>query len=161
MRIVVSSDHAGFELRQEMIAQAREMGHEVVDIGPADGQRADYPYEGAAVGRLVAAGEYDLGMLVCGTGIGIALAANQVPGIRAGVCSEPYTARLTRQHNAANVISVGARVVGPGLARMIVEAFLEATPEGGRHAERVAMITALEDPTIDLETLRRMGPAGH
>ncbi len=159
MRIVASSDHAGFEIRQEMIAQAREMGHDVDDIGPALGERADYPYQGALVGRKVAAGEYDLGLLVCGTGVGISLGANKVPGCRAVVCSEPYTARLSREHNASNVVSVGARVVGPGLARMIVEAFLLAEPAGGRHAERVAMIEALGDPSVDLETVRRMGPA--
>ena len=159
MRIVVYSDHAGYELRQEMIEQARSQGHDVTDAGPALGERADYPISGAEVGRLVAAGEYDLGMLVCGTGVGISLAANKVPGIRAVVCSEPYTARLSRQHNAANVLAVGARVVGPGLVRMIVEAFLEATPEGGRHAERVAMIGALDDPGVDLDSLRRNGPA--
>lgn len=159
MRILAHSDHAGIQIRQEMVAQAREMGHEVDDLGPAEGEKVDYPYAGAVVGRKVAAGEYDLGILVCGTGIGISLAANKVPGVRAAVCSEPYTARLTRQHNGSNIIAVGARVVGPGLARMIVEAFLEAEPEGGRHAQRVDMLTALENPSIELETLRRMGPA--
>ncbi|QLQ15229.1 MAG: ribose 5-phosphate isomerase B [Micropruina sp.] len=159
MRIVAHSDHAGIEIRQEMVAQARELGHEVDDLGPAEGEKIDYPYAGAVVGRKVATGEYDLGLLVCGTGIGISLAANKVPGVRAAVCSEPYTARLTRQHNGSNIIAVGARVVGPGLARMIVEAFLLAEPEGGRHAQRVGMLTALEDPSIDLETLRAMGPA--
>lgn len=159
MRILAHSDHAGIQIRQEMVAQAREMGHEVDDLGPAEGEKVDYPYAGAVVGRRVAAGEYDLGILVCGTGIGISLAANKVPGVRAAVCSEPYTARLTRQHNGSNIIAVGARVVGPGLARMIVEAFLEAEPEGGRHAQRVDMLTALENPSIELETLRRMGPA--
>jgi ribose 5-phosphate isomerase B len=143
MKIVVASDHAGVELRQEMADEARALGHEVTDLGPAPGVAIDYPVNGAKVGRLVAAGEYDLGMLVCGTGVGISIAANKVPGIRAVVCSEPFTARLSRQHNDSNVLAVGARVVGPGLARMIVNQWLTAEFEGGRHARRVALI---EDP---------------
>jgi len=143
MKIVVASDHAGVELRQEMADEARALGHEVTDLGPAPGVAIDYPVNGALVGRLVAAGEYDLGMLVCGTGVGISIAANKVPGIRAVVCSEPFTARLSRQHNNSNVLAVGARVVGPGLARMIVHEWLTAEFEGGRHARRVALI---EDP---------------
>ncbi|MFT4294123.1 MAG: ribose 5-phosphate isomerase B [Micropruina sp.] len=159
MRIVAHSDHAGVELRLEMIAQARELGHDVDDLGPALGEKVDYPYAGAVVGHKVASGEYDLGMLVCGTGVGISLAANKVAGARAVVCSEPYTARLSRQHNASNIVAVGERVVGPGEARMIVEAFLTAEPAGGRHAQRAAMLTALDDPSLDLDELRRMGPA--
>ena len=143
MKIVVASDHAGVELRQEMADEARALGHEVTDLGPAPGVAIDYPVNGAKVGRLVAAGEYDLGMLVCGTGVGISIAANKVPGIRAVVCSEPFSARLSRQHNDSNVLAVGARVVGPGLARMIVNQWLTAEFEGGRHARRVALI---EDP---------------
>lgn len=143
MRIVVASDHAGVELRQEMAEAARALGHEVVDLGPEPGVAIDYPVNGARVGRLVAAGEYDLGMLVCGTGVGISLAANKIRGVRAVVCSEPYTAALSRQHNNSNVLAVGARVVGPGLARLIVESWLQAEFEGGRHARRVALI---EDP---------------
>jgi len=143
MRIVVASDHAGVELRQEMAEAARALGHEVVDLGPEPGVAIDYPVNGARVGRLVASGEYDLGMLVCGTGVGISLAANKVRGVRAVVCSEPYTAALSRRHNNSNVLAVGARVVGPGLARLIVESWLTAEFEGGRHARRVALI---EDP---------------
>ena len=159
MRIVAHSDHAGVAIRHEMIEQARELGHEVDDLGPAEGEKVDYPYAGALVGHKVAAGEYDLGLLVCGTGVGISMAANKVPGARAVVCSEPYTARLSREHNASNIVSVGARVVGPGSARMIVEAFLTAEPAGGRHAERVEMLKALDSKNLDLETLRAMGPA--
>ena len=159
MRIVAHSDHAGVAIRHEMIEQARELGHEVDDLGPAEGEKVDYPYAGALVGHKVAAGEYDLGLLVCGTGVGISMAANKVPGARAVVCSEPYTARLSREHNASNIVSVGARVVGPGSARMIVEAFLAAEPAGGRHAERVEMLKALDSKDLDLETLRAMGPA--
>lgn len=159
MKIVAHSDHAGVELRLEMVEQAREMGHEVDDLGPAVGEKVDYPYAGAVVGHKVAAGEYDLGILVCGTGVGISMAANKVAGARAVVCSEPYTARLSRQHNASNIVAVGERVVGPGEARMIVEAFLATKPAGGRHAQRVEMLKALDDPSVDLEQLRRMGPA--
>ncbi len=158
MRIVAHSDHAGVAIRHEMIEQARELGHEVVDLGPAEGEKVDYPYAGAVVGHKVASGEFDLGLLVCGTGVGISMAANKVAGARAVVCSEPYTARLSREHNASNIVSVGARVVGPGEARMIVEAFLTTEPAGGRHAERVEMLKAL-DGDIELEDLRKMGPA--
>ena len=143
MKIVVASDHAGVELRQEMADEARALGHEVTDLGPAPGVAIDYPVNGALVGRLVAAGEYDLGMLVCGTGVGISIAANKIPGIRAVVCSEPFTARLSRQHNDSNVLAVGARVVGSGLARMIVESWLGAEFEGGRHGRRVALLDEL------------------
>lgn len=145
MKIVVASDHAGVELRQEMADEARALGHEVTDLGPAPGVAIDYPVNGALVGRLVAAGEYDLGMLVCGTGVGMSIAANKIPGIRAVVCSEPFTARLSRQHNDSNVLAVGARVVGSGLARMIVESWLGAEFEGGRHGRRVALLDELEN----------------
>jgi ribose 5-phosphate isomerase B len=147
MRIVVASDHAGVELRQEMADEARALGHEVTDLGPAPGEAIDYPVNGARVGRLVAAGEYDLGMLVCGTGVGISIAANKVRGVRAVVCSEPYSAELSRRHNDANVLAVGARVVGPGLARLIVRSWLAAEFEGGRHARRVDLIEAPETAT--------------
>ncbi|MCB0912536.1 MAG: ribose 5-phosphate isomerase B [Propionibacteriaceae bacterium] len=149
MRIVIASDHAAVELRQEMAEEARALGHEVTDLGPAPGEAVDYPVNGAKVGRLVAAGEYDLGLLACGTGVGISIAANKVPGIRAVVCSEPFSAKLSRQHNDSNVLAVGARVIGPGLARMIVREWLTAEFEGGRHARRVGLITDLETATTD------------
>lgn len=145
MRIVVASDHAAVELRQEMADEARALGHEVTDLGPAAGEAIDYPLNGAKVGRLVHAGEYDLGLIACGTGVGISIAANKVRGVRAVVCSEPYSARLARQHNDANVLALGARVVGPGLARLIVREFLTAEFEGGRHARRVGLIDELEN----------------
>lgn len=148
MRIVVASDHAGYDLRQEMADEARALGHEVTDLGPEPGESMDYPVNGARVGRLVAAGEYDLGMLVCGTGVGISIAANKVRGVRAVVCSEPFSARLARQHNNANVLAVGARVIGAGLARQIVHDWLCAEFEGGRHARRVGLIEELETPNV-------------
>lgn len=144
MRIVVASDHVGYDLRLEMADEARGLGHEVTDLGPESGESMDYPVNGARVGRLVAAGTYDLGMLVCGTGVGISIAANKIAGVRAVVCSEPFSARLARQHNNANVLALGARVVGPGLARLIVRDWLTAEFEGGRHARRVDLITDLE-----------------
>ncbi|MGC3993933.1 MAG: ribose 5-phosphate isomerase B [Propionicimonas sp.] len=144
MRIVAASDHAGVELRREMADEARLLGHEVTDLGPAPGEAVDYPVNGALVGRLVAAGEYDLGLLVCGTGVGISIAANKVHGIRAVVCSEPFSAALSRRHNDSNVLAVGARVVGPGLARMITREWLTAEFEGGRHARRVQLINDLD-----------------
>lgn len=144
MRIVVASDHAGVELRQVMAEAAAELGHEVVDLGPAPGEPIDYPVNGAKVGRLVAAGEYDRGLLVCGTGVGISLAANKVHGVRAVVCSEPYSAAMSRAHNDANVLALGARVVGAGLAHQIVTIWLTTEFEGGRHARRVDLITEIE-----------------
>jgi ribose 5-phosphate isomerase B len=147
MRIVVASDHAGVELRKEIAAEAVGLGHEVVDLGPEPGEAIDYPVNGALVGRLVAAGEYDRGLLVCGTGVGISIAANKVPGIRAVVCSEPFTAVMSRAHNDANVLALGARVVGFGLARQIVREWLATEFEGGRHSRRVNLICELEGPS--------------
>jgi ribose 5-phosphate isomerase B len=144
MRIVAASDHAGVELRKEMIAEAVELGHEVVDLGPQAGEAIDYPVNGEKVGRLVAAGEYDRGLLVCGTGVGISISANKVPGIRAVVCSEPFTAVMSRAHNDANVLALGARVVGVGLGRQIVREWLATEFEGGRHARRVNLISEIE-----------------
>ncbi|MCE1175231.1 MAG: ribose 5-phosphate isomerase B [Propionibacteriales bacterium] len=144
MRIVVASDHAGVELRKEIAAEAAELGHEVVDLGPEPGEAIDYPVNGERVGRLVAAGQFDRGLLVCGTGVGISIAANKVPGIRAVVCSEPYSAVMSRAHNDANVLAMGARVVGIGLGRQITREWLTTEFEGGRHARRVELITAIE-----------------
>lgn len=144
MRIVVASDHAGVELRQEIAAEAADLGHEVVDLGPSPGEAIDYPVNGARVGRLVAAGEYDRGLLVCGTGVGISISANKVPGVRAVVCSEPFSAVMARAHNDANVLALGARVVGAGLARQIVREWLATEFEGGRHARRVGLINDLD-----------------
>jgi ribose 5-phosphate isomerase B len=144
MRIVVASDHAGVDLRKEIAAEAAELGHVVVDLGPQAGESIDYPVNGEKVGRLVAAGEYDRGLLVCGTGVGISIAANKVPGVRAVVCSEPFSAVMSRAHNDANVLALGARVVGVGLGRQIVREWLATEFEGGRHARRVNLISEIE-----------------
>lgn len=143
MKIVIASDHAGYALRLALIPAIEAMGHEVTDFGTHVNESVDYPVYGARVGKAVAAGEFDLGVLICGTGVGISLAANSVQGCRAVVCSEPYTARLAKQHNKANVVSMGARVVGIGMAEMIVEEFFKAEYQAGRHARRVDQLIKL------------------
>jgi len=145
MRFYVGSDHAAVDLRRHLVAAARALGHEIVEeLGPKDAQdRADYPDVAAAVCRQLAADEGSFGLLVCGTGQGMAMTANRFPGVRAVVCSEPYSARMGRAHNDANVLCMGQRVVGPGVAETILEAFCAATFEGGRHEARVAKIRAL------------------
>ena len=127
-----------------MVAHLKEMGHEVVDFGCYTPERVDYPAQGEKAARAVASGECQLGVLICGTGIGISLAANRVRGIRAAVCSESYSAELTRRHNDANMIAFGARVVGEGTACAILDAFFNAKFEGGRHAQRVAMLDEIK-----------------
>ncbi|UWP90756.1 ribose 5-phosphate isomerase B [Aliiroseovarius crassostreae] len=141
-RIVLSSDHAAIDLRQAVAKHIAEQGYEVVDIGPTTPESTHYPRHGAAAAERVASGDCDLGIIFCGTGQGIMMAANKVPGIRCGVCSDSFSARMIRQHNNAQILSIGARVVGEGLALEIVDAFLGAEFEGGRHATRVDMIEA-------------------
>lgn len=143
-RIVISSDHADIELRKNIAAHIASKGFEVEDIGPMTSESTHYPKHGEEAARKVASGEADLGILVCGTGQGIMMAANKVKGIRCGVCSDTFSARMIRQHNNANMLSMGARVIGEGLALDIVDAFLEAEFEGGRHGTRVDMITEIE-----------------
>lgn len=143
-RIVLSSDHAAIPLRQAIAAHLAALGHQVRDIGPTSPESTHYPMHGEAAARQVAQGDCDLGIILCGTGQGIMMAANKVRGIRCGVCSDPYSARMIRLHNDANMLSLGARVVGEGLALEIVDAFLGTGFEGGRHAARVVMIDAIE-----------------
>ena len=143
-RIVLSSDHAAIDLRRAVAAHVAGLGYEAVDIGPQTTESTHYPKHGEAAARMVASGECDLGIILCGTGQGIMMAANKVKGIRCGVCSDEFSAAMTRQHNDANMLSIGARVVGEGLALAIVEAFLGAEFEGGRHGTRVDMITEIE-----------------
>ena len=144
MKIAIGNDHVGIELKAALMEVLKERNIEVVDCGAYDTQRSDYPVYGAKVGRLVAQGEVDGGILICGTGIGISLAANKIHGVRAAVCSEPYSAMLSKQHNNSNIIAMGSRVVGPELAKMILTSWLDATFEGGRHQKRVDLITELE-----------------
>ena len=139
-RIVLSSDHAAIDLRQAIATHLKTQGHEVTDIGPTTTESTHYPIHGRAAAERVANGDADLGILLCGTGQGIMMAANKIPGIRCGVCSDTFSARMIREHNNANMLSLGARVVGDALALDIVDAFLSAEFEGGRHATRVDMI---------------------
>ncbi|WP_299915902.1 ribose 5-phosphate isomerase B [uncultured Roseobacter sp.] len=143
-RIVLSSDHAAIQHRQAVAAHIAAKGWEVVDIGPTTPESTHYPKHGEAAARRVASGDCQLGIILCGTGQGIMMAANKVKGIRCGVCTDTFSARMIREHNDANMLSLGARVVGEGLALDIVDAFLAARFEGGRHAPRVEMIKALE-----------------
>ncbi|WP_340644194.1 ribose 5-phosphate isomerase B [Phenylobacterium sp.] len=143
-RIVLTSDHAAIALRQAIAVHIAAQGWTVVDIGPTTHESTPYPEHGAAAGARVASGDCRFGIILCGTGQGIMMAANKVKGVRCGVCADTFSARMIRQHNDANMLSIGARVVGEGLALDIVDAFLAAPFEGGRHATRVEMIRALE-----------------
>ena len=145
MRIGIGNDHSALELKAEIIEFLKEKGHEVVDFGTDSSESCDYPKYGEAVGRAVAAKEVDCGILICGTGLGISLAANKVKGVRAAVCSEPFTAKMSRAHNNCNVLAFGARVVGAELAKMIVDVWLNTEFEGGRHQRRVDMIMEIEE----------------
>ncbi len=142
--VALSSDHTALELRQAIAKHIAALGWKVVDIGPTTTESTHYPKHGAAAARLVASGDCNFGIIICGTGQGIMMAANKVAGIRCGVCSDAFSARMTRQHNDANMLSLGARVIGEGLALDIVDAFLTAKFEGGRHATRVDMIEPSE-----------------
>ncbi len=144
MKIGIGNDHVAVELKYIIKEHLEDRGLEVVDFGCAATESFDYPISGYKVGRAVAAGEIDLGILTCGTGVGISLAANKVHGVRACVCSDPYTARLSRQHNDTNIIAFGARVVGPELAKMIVDEWLDAEFQGGRHQRRIDMLSEIE-----------------
>jgi ribose 5-phosphate isomerase B len=143
-KVIAGSDHAGLALRGEAVRVAKAAGFEVDDLGPFSGESVDYPDYAQRVADAVAAGRARLGILVCGTGIGMSIAANKVRGIRAAVCTTELEARMARAHNDANVLCVGERVVGLGLGAAIVAAFLREPFEGGRHARRVEKIAALE-----------------
>ncbi|MBT8454035.1 MAG: ribose 5-phosphate isomerase B [Deltaproteobacteria bacterium] len=139
--LIVGSDHAGLGLKRELSAVAADLGYEVVDLGTDSSDSTDYPDYAHRVASAVARGD-GLGLLVCGTGIGMSMAANRHPGVRAALCGDVFSASMSRQHNDANVLCVGARVVGPGLAAAILEAFLSHDFEGGRHERRVEKIEA-------------------
>ncbi|MBD3292854.1 MAG: ribose 5-phosphate isomerase B [Armatimonadia bacterium] len=145
MKIAIGNDHAGVELKNELVDFLRDIGHEVANFGVDTEDSMDYPDIAAEVARAVAAGDFDLGVIACGTGIGVSMAANKVDGVRAALCSFEYHARMAREHNDANICCVGARVLGPELARAIVETFVN-TPFSGvnRHARRRDKIMALE-----------------
>ena len=142
MRVAFGSDHAGFELKALLARRAAELGHEVLDLGTTSTASVDYPDFGFAVGGAVASGRVDRGVVVCGTGIGIAIAANRIPGVRAGVATDLFSAQLMREHNDANVLGLGARVTAVALAMAILEAFLATPFAGGRHQRRVEKLDA-------------------
>ena len=146
MKVGFGCDHTAIELKRILMEHLQNRGFECVDYGASDPKaKVNYPEFGLKVAEAIKSNEVEKGVLICGTGVGISLAANKVPGIRAAVCSEPYTAKLTVEHNDANIIAMGARVVGPELAKMIVDSFFDAKFEGGRHADRVRMISDIEE----------------
>lgn len=148
MKIGIANDHTALEMKKDIIAYLENKGHEIVDYGTDSTESTDYPIWGEKVANAVASGEVEKGIAICGTGLGISLACNKVNGIRACVCSEPYTARYSRLHNNCNIICFGARVIGIEIAKMIVDEFFETEFEGGRHQRRVDMI-------MDIETRNR------
>lgn len=145
MKIAIGNDHAATELKMHVMEYLKQKGHEVVNFGTDTTDSVDYPIYGEKVARAVAAGEFDRGILICGTGVGISLAANKVKGIRCVVCSETYSAKYSRLHNNTNILAFGARVVGPGLADELVDAFIDTEFEGGRHERRVQLISDIEE----------------
>lgn len=142
--IAIASDHAGFQLKVEVAAELGRLGHLVMDLGPVDASSVDYPDYATRVTDAVKTSRAALGVLICGTGMGMAITANKVHGIRAALCRTEFEARMSRQHNDANVLCLGQRVTGTGLALEILKAFLNASFEGGRHATRVDKIRQLE-----------------
>lgn len=148
MRIAVGSDHAGFSMKESLAQRLRELGHDVVDCGTYSSERVDYPDFGAAVGRAVTSGGAEGGVCVCGSGIGIGMAANKIAGVRAATVWDATSARLAREHNDANVICVGERLVGPEVAAEAVQAWLDAEFEGGRHVARVKKIDDLGGESV-------------
>ncbi|MDD9147492.1 MULTISPECIES: ribose 5-phosphate isomerase B [unclassified Sporolactobacillus] len=151
-KIAIGSDHVGYILKPAIVDYLKELGYDVHDFGAYDQKRTDYPIYGKKVAEEVASGNYDLGILICGTGIGISISANKVKGIRAVACSDPYSAELSRRHNNTNILAFGSRVVGSELAKMIVKSWLDAKFEGGRHQRRIDEISDIENnDAIDFE----------
>lgn len=145
MKIAIANDHTAVTLKNEIVLHLQEKNIEVLDLGANGKESVDYPLYGEKVANAVVSKEVDLGITICGTGVGISLAANKVKGIRAVVCSEPYTAKLSKMHNDTNVLSFGARVVGSEMAKMIVDNWLDAQFEGDRHQRRIDLITSIEN----------------
>ena len=150
MKLAIGNDHVAVDMKKEIKEYLESKGHEVIDVGTNSTDRFNYPVSGYKVARMVADKQVDAGVLICGTGVGISLSANKVKGIRACVCSDPYTAKLSKQHNNTNIIAFGARVIGIETAKMIVDEWLSAEYEGGRHQIRVDMIQEIEE-TQDLK----------
>lgn len=144
MLVAIGSDHGGFHLKAEIITHLEEQGITYHDFGTYSTDSVDYPDISSSVAKAVAAGEYDRGIIICGTGIGVSIAANKVKGIRAALCHDVFSAQMSREHNDANVLTMGERVIGPGLALAIVDKWLNTDFAGGRHARRVAKIANIE-----------------
>ena len=144
MKLAIGNDHVAVEMKKEIKKYLEDKGIEVIDVGTNSTESFNYPISGYKVGKMVASGEVDGGVLICGTGVGISLAANKVEGVRAVVCSEPFSAKLSRMHNNTNVLAFGARVVGSELAKMIVDEWLDAEFEGGRHERRVNLLNEID-----------------
>lgn len=144
MKIAIGNDHVGIELKATVIEELKKRKIEVIDCGTDSSKRVDYPIFAEKVANLVANGEADKGIVLCGTGVGVSIAANKVNGIRCVCCSDPYSAKLSREHNDTNVLAMGSRVVGTELARMIVNEWLDGTYEGGRHQKRIDLINDIE-----------------
>ena len=145
MKIVIANDHAGIQMKNEIRLYLEEKGHILTNIGVDNSEMCDYPLISEKAAKMVAENENDLGIIICGTGIGSCIAANKIKGIRAAVCSEPYSAKLSREHNNANILTLGARVVGIEYAKMIADAFIDAEFQGDRHQRRIDMITDIEN----------------
>ncbi len=145
MKIAIGNDHAGVDMKREIMEYLKSLGHEVTDLGANTYEKVQYPIYAEKVAHPVANGEYDCGILICGTGAGICIAANKVRGIRAAACSTPTTARLIKEHNNANILCFGARVLGIEVAKDIVRAYLEAKFKGGRHQDRIDLVSRLEE----------------
>lgn len=144
MKIAVGSDHGGFLLKDEIMKHLKQKNIDFVDFGCFTTESVDYPDVGEAVGVAVASGEYDKGIICCGTGIGISISANKVPGVRAALCGDCFSAQASREHNDANILALGERVIGVGLAKMIVDIWLSSEFQGGRHGRRVEKISNIE-----------------
>ena len=144
MKVAIGSDHGGLELKEHVIATLKELNLAYEDMGTHDRNSCDYPDYAQKVAAAVVSGKYDQGILICGTGIGMSIAANKVQGIRAALCNEIFSAKMARAHNNANILCIGARVVGPSVAQEIVKAYFTSAFEGGRHAQRVEKINLLD-----------------
>lgn len=144
MRIAIGSDHAGYDLKEKIKKYLEAKDYEFEDFGAFSNKETDYPIYGEKVGEAVASGKYEKGILVCGSGVGISISANKVNGVRAVVCSEPYSALISKEHNDTNVLAIGSRIVGEELAMMIVDTWLSAKFEGKEHEERLKMICEIE-----------------
>ncbi|OON86410.1 ribose 5-phosphate isomerase B [Oribacterium sp. C9] len=145
MKLVIGNDHAAVDMKNEIKQYLEEKGIEIVDVGTNSTDSFNYPVSGYRVGKMVAEGKVDGGIAICGTGVGISLACNKVDGVRACCCSEPYSAEMSKRHNNANVVCFGARVIGIETAKQIVDAWINAKFEGGRHENRVNMIMEIQD----------------